>query len=434
MGGIGRGRARNLLIYLALFVFFGALYFNWGLAFGKVGGYTYADALLNADHKRVVRDLTVVAANHDRTDAHPLFVLFLNPVGVLVTRVIGSALVVAVLMNSVAGALCVVLAYAFFRRTGSSGFYAFAFAAILGFSSTHIFFGSTPETWAFAALGVILLFFFAVVAPGRTSAFLPAGIFAAGMLTPNAVPAALAFATGLYKRVSFRFVITKTLIFGLVITGCAAALSIVQKLLYPRSTVFFLPDVYRYEFGAYSPVVKYSGGLGLNYVWARLIDLGGVFFLFNVVAPEAVVRWYSAGGICLPLKPFVDVDLPRLSPLGIAAAVIWVGLIVWAAYSFIRYKETRTPVLIGLLLTLAFNVLFYLFYGTTLYVYAISTAFPLLASIALALRPYDRPGNKTFYVLAGVLSCFLVLELVNNLRFLYQILGAFRDYPFPLAP
>jgi hypothetical protein len=304
-------------------------------------------------------------------------------------------------MNSVAGALCVVLAYAFFRRTGSSGFYAFAFA---------------------------------VVAPGRTSAFLPAGIFAAGMLTTNAAPAALAFATGLYKRVSFRFVITKTLIFGLVITGCAAALSIVQKLLYPRSTVFFLPDVYRYEFGAYSPVVKYSGSLGLNYVWARLVDLGGVFFLFNVVAPEAVVRWYSAGGICLPLKPFVNVDLPRLSPLGIAAAVIWVGLIVWAAYSFIRYKKTRTPVLIGLLLTLAFNVLFYFVYGTALYVYAISTAFPLLASIALALRPYDRPGNKTFYVLAGVLSCLLVLELANNLRFLYQILGAFRDYPLPLTP
>jgi uncharacterized membrane protein len=128
------------------------------------------------------------------------------------------------------------------------------------------------------------------------------------------------------------------------------------------------------------------------------------------------------------------VDLPRLSPLAIAAAVIWVGLIVWAAYSFIRNKETRTPVLIGLLLTLAFNVLFYFFYGTTLYVYAISTAFPLLASIALALRPYDRPGNKTFYVLAGVLSCFLVLELANNVRFLYQILGAFRDYPFPLTP
>jgi hypothetical protein len=360
--------------------------------------------------------------------------LFLNPVGVLLAKGLGSRLTAAVLMNSVVGALCVVVTMAFLRRAGLSELIAVLFAAILGFSSTHISFGSTPETWIFAALAVILLFFLALAAPGRTAAFLPAGIFAAGMLTTNVVPAVFAFAAGLFKRVSFGLVIIRTLIFGVLVTGCAAALSIVQKLLYPRSAVFFLPDAWLGELGAYSPVVKYSGGVGLNYVWARLIDLGGVFFLFNVVALETAVGWYSVGGPCLPLKPFVNVDLPRLGPLGIAAAVIWVGLIIWAAYSFFKHRENRTPVLYGLLAVVAFNLLFYFFYGTTLYVYAICNAFPLLAAVALALRPYGRPGGKTFYVLAAVSSCFVILEAINSLRFMYRILAVFRDYPFPLTP
>lgn len=434
MGGTGGGRFTPLLTYLTLFVFFGGLYVCWGLAIGKVGGYSYLNAALNADHERVIGDLTVVNAYHGRTDVHPLFVLLLNPVGVLFTKAFGSQLTAAVLMNSVAGALCVVMTKAFLRRAGLSELIAVLFAAILGLSSTHIFFGSTPETWIFAAAGVILLFNLAVFTPGSTSRFLPAGIFAAGMCTPNFVPAVIAFGAGVYKSVSFRVVIVKTLIFGFLITGCVAALSIVQKFLYPRSVLFFLPEVYRNELGAYSPVVKYFGGLELSYLWARLGELAGPLFLYNLIAPETVVNWCSAGRFCLPLKPFVDVDLSRLSPLGLVAAAIWVGLIIWAAYSFIKHKENRTPVLIGLLLTLAFGLAFYYFYGTTLYVYAISTAFPLLASVALALRPYDRPGTKAFYVLTGALTCFLFLELVHNVNFLYGIFAVYRDYPFAISP
>jgi hypothetical protein len=434
MGPGGRVRTKDLIIYLSIFVFFGGLYFFWGTAIGEAGGYSYLNAALSADHERVIGDLTTVNTYHGRTAVHPLFVLLLNPLGVLLTRVVGSAQAAAIAMNAAAGATCVLLTYAFLRKTGSSGYYAFAFAATLGFSATHLFFGSTPETWAFAALGVILLFALVPVAPGRTAAFLPAGVFAAGMLTPNLVPAALAFASGLYKRVRFKALIGKTLLFVLLVIACTVALSIVQKALYPRSALFFLPDAWLGELGSYSPVVKSSGYLGLDYVGARLASLGGVFFIFNVVAPEVVVSWHSAGPVCLPLKPFVNAAFPRLEPLGIVAAVIWVGLIIWAAYSFIKHKETRTAVSIGLLLTPAFNVIFYFFYGTTLYVYAISTAFPLVASMALALRPYDRPGTKGFYALAAILYGFLIVEIINNLRFLYQILQVFRGYPFPLTP
>jgi hypothetical protein len=425
---------KTFLLYFILFAFFAGLYFGWGMALGKAGAYQYVDSLLNADHNRVIRDLVSVSGNHDRTDAHPLFVILLNPIGLLLSKGFGSALTAAVLINSVAGALCVILFFAFLRRVGVSAFPATAFAAILGFSATHIFFGSTPETWIFAATGVTLSFFLAFARPGRTAAFLPAGIFAVGMLTTNAVPAVIAFGAGIYKRVSGKILLAKVIFFGLVVTACVAALSVLQKLLYPSSAVFFLPGVYRNEFSAYAPIIRYWGKLGPGYFSARTAELIGVLFVYNVVAPDAVVRWYSAGRYCLPLKPFVNVDLPGLGLLGLVAAAFWLALLVWAAYSFAKHRGNRKPILIGLLLTLAFYVAFYIVYGTTLYVYAINTTFPLLAAAALALGPYDRPGTKRYYALAATLTCFAVLLLINNLYFMWQIYAVFQNYGISASP
>ncbi len=399
---------------------------------GKAGAYTHLSALLKADHGRVIRDLTEVNVDHSRTDVHPLFVLILNPLGVVLARALGSRLIAAVLMSSTAGALCVVMARAFLGRAGLSGFHATAFAAILGFSATHIFFASTPETWIFAAAGVILLYLLAVWAPGSTSRFLPAGVFALGMATPSLVPAAIAFAAGIYKRVSFKFLLAKTALFGVLVTACAAVLSLGQKLLYPSSTIFFLPGVYRAELGSYSPIIKYFNDLSLGYVLARLGKLAGVLFLYNFIAPVTVTTWYSAGEYCLPRKPFVELDIPRLTPLGTVAAAFWVGLIILGGYSFVKNRESRQPILFALLLTFAFYFVFYSFYGTALYIYAISSTFPLLASLALALRRYGRPGAKGFYALGGFLVCFLILEAGSNIYFLSRILAAFRDYPFPM--
>gem|GEM_PF-843591 len=435
MGGTYTGvRTKALVTYVVLFIFFGTLYFSLGTALGRVAGFAHLNFLLNADHERVITDLTDATANHDRTDVHPLFVLFLNPVGVLLTRGLGSRLAAALVMNSAAGALCVVMTKSFLRRAGLSEFSAFLFAAILGLSATHIFFGSTPETWIFAAAGVILLFNLAVFAPGNTSRFLPASVFAFGMVTTNLVVAAVAYAAGMWKRITFKTLLVRTAVFGVFVAVCAAALSVVQKLLYPGSAIFILPEIYRLEIGSYSPIVKYFNGLTGAYLLARLAKLAAVFIIYTVVAPATVVRWYSAGEFCLPLKPYVNVDLSRLGAPGFVAAAFWVALIVWGAYSIIKNKENRTPVLFGLLLTLAFYLAFYFFYGTTMYVYAISTAFPLLGSVALALRPYDRPGTKVFYVLGGTLTCFLLLELVNNVNFLYRIFVVYRDYPFPISP
>jgi len=421
-------------VYVVFFLFFWALYFGWGMAIGKAGGYTYLNALFNADHSRVIGDITAVSAYHGRTDVHPLFVLFLNPVGLVITKLSASPLVTAVAVNSLVGALGIVGAKAFFRRAGLGPVFAGIFAAILGFSSTHLLFGSTPETWTFAAAGVILLFLLSLYRGGRFLYFVPAGVFATGMVTTNLAHAVISFASGAAKRFSAWGMAWRSAALAAAVAAATAALSFVQKLIYPGTTLFFLPEVYRHEFGTYAPVVAGLGDITWGAALARAGKLVTHLFLYNVVAPRTLVRWFSAGEYCLPMKPFVDIDTSTLGPLGCASAVLWVILILGAAYAAVKNREIRRPVFWGLCASVLFNIVFFFFYGSAIFIYSISSTFPLIAAVALALGPYESRGSRRFREVCAFLLLFLAVEIINNINLLYSILDAFRSYPYPLSP
>jgi hypothetical protein len=424
----------NRSVYICYLLFFWALYFGWGIAVAKAGGYTYLNALYDADNSRVIGDMTAVAAYHGRTDVHPLFVLIFNPVGVVLAKLTGSSVITAVLINSLAGALCVVGALAFLRRAGLGLFFAGSFAAILGFSSTHLFFGSTPETWIFGAAGVILLFLLSLYRGGRFRFFLPAGVFATGMVTTNIAYAAIAFAAGLAKKVRLWKVAWRSALFTASVAAATAILSIIQKWLYPGTTLFFLPEVYIHEFRSYAPIVAGIRGLTFGTVFSRVGQLITHFFIYNVVAPGTLVRWFSAGEYCLPLKPFVKLDVTAPGPLGIASAVLWVVLIIGAVCAAARNRGVREPAFWGLVVCIAFNLAFYFFYGSILFIYSISSTFPLVAVVALALRPYSQRGSFHYREIRGFLVLFLAVEIINNMNLLYSTVRAFRDYPYPLSP
>lgn len=401
---------------------------------GKAGGYTYLNALFNADHSRVIGDMTAVAAYHGRTDVHPLFVLLFNPMGVVLRKLTGSSLFTAVSVNSLAGALGVVGAMAFFRRAGLGPVFAGIFAAILGFSSTHLLFGSTPETWIFAAAAVILLFLLSLYGRGRFLFFVPAGVFAAGMVTTNIAHAVIAFAAGLTKKFRVWGVVLRSALLGASVVALTAILSVFQKLIYPGTTLFFLPDVYGKEFGTYAPVVAGIGDLTFGAVLSRVGKLVTHLFIYNVVAPRTLVRWFSAGEYCLPLKPFVDLDTATLGPLGTASAALWVIIIVGGIYAAARNRGSREPVFWGLVASVFFNFVFFFFYGSAIFIYSISSTFPLIAAVALALRPYAHRGSARFREICAILTLFLIVEIINNFNLLYRTLNAFRGYPFPLSP
>jgi hypothetical protein len=304
----------------------------------------------------------------------------------------------------------------------------------LGFSSTHLVFGSTPETWIFAAAGMILLFLLALYRGGRFLYFVPTGVFATGMVTTNFAHALIAFAAGIAKRASSWGVVWRSAALAASVAAATVVLSIAQKLIYPGTTAFFLPDVYRRELGSYAHVATGLAGVTWDAALSRVAKLVTHLFIYNVVAPGAVVRWFSAGEYCLPMKPFVDLDPATLGPLGWTSAVLWATLVLGGVYAAVRNRDVRRPIFYGLWASILFNFVFFFFYGSAIFIYSVSSTFPLVAAAALALRPYERPGSVRYRGICAFLLVFLAVEIINNLSLLYRALYAFRSYPFPLSP
>jgi len=420
---------RTLIISASLLVTFWALYAALGIALASTTVLNYMDAMFGADVERVVYDLTALGSDHSYTTMHPLFVLFFNPIGYLLAAALSSQVDAAVLINSFFGGLCVVAARAFFRKAGLKELHAVAFAAALGLSSAHMFFGSVPETWIFTACGLIVLFLLAVVRPGRLSWFVPAGVFSLGMLTTGFFQGLIAYSSGLRRKPGLGVALKKLAAFAASVLLVAAALSFLQKLLYPSSRLFFLPASWGDSLTWYLWRLGQPAELGI-----RALRLVSYHFLFNIFAPGAKVGTITSGKALVPDIPYVSFDAGSGGVLFFAGAAVWLALAASALYAYIKWFRGRPRVLDGLALCVAFNFILFTYYGSgELFLYTPAWTFLVLAWLAVSLRPVlDAPG-KAARVLGALVVALPVLELANNLVFLRKVIAVYDAAMLPLA-
>jgi len=402
---------------------------SFGLSFRSTIAYKYISLLFEADHSRVIEELTDPRGYHERTNAHPIFVLVFNTPGRALTALTRSSATAAVILNSFFGALAIVFAERFFVARGMDGKRAIAFAVVLGLSATHLVFGSTPETWVFAAFGIILLFYLAVKKPGKWGWFLPAGVFAAGMVTTNLIPTAIAFGAGLFGRRRARGVIIRVVAFVAAITGILVALAFLQKQFYPTAGLFFAPSTFAYELNHYVPIYVHRNDYGTGDYFVRALQTIGYTLLFNVVAPAIKVAWRSVGEYCLPLGPAVAVDPPRFSPIGYAAAAAWLSALLYGAFVIIRRRLWRDNIIAGCLLVLAANFVMFYIYGSVPFLYSSVSTFSAVTALALTADQETRLNPRAAIWILPAVGVFALLLALNNFGFIYGAYAVFRDLP-----
>src|SRR4051812_33385081 len=108
---------RRILPFALVGCIFWAGYFWIGSAMARRNLFVN-DLFFNSDTARIARDMTVAAADHRRSNVHPLFILFVNPAGVAASWITGSTTTGAVLLNSFTGGLSVALAGIFLLEAG----------------------------------------------------------------------------------------------------------------------------------------------------------------------------------------------------------------------------------------------------------------------------------------------------------------------------
>jgi hypothetical protein len=378
--------------------------------------FAYLDQLFDADVPSRIIDITRFAGPHHRTQYHPLFVLLLNPAGVLLRTLLRAFEVeqagrlAAILLCAAAGALGVVAFFRLLRGNGLEVLTAAAWSAVFGLSASQAFFSVFPESWVFSTLALLLLF----GGEGRPLARVASGVLAFGMAVTNVVAVALAPPPGgdAERRSSLR----ARAVFVLGVVAVAAGLSVVQTVVYTDAAPFWGVS-----------------GLGrddrLSFVWprhprdvvARVSELVPYFLEWNLAAPRTVTQRDESR---------TAVDFPRGAwprPAGGFHAALWGALVAAAIVRAARTGSWRRPLVAALALwTLALAAL-HLVFGTSLFLYSGQWTFAVLALAALGI---GTPDDKGRHALRAALVALAALQVATNGALFLEIARAF---PSPWA-
>jgi hypothetical protein len=403
-------RAKAILARVALFVAVAAVYFGIGMAFIETQVFSNDADLFDADMRRVVHDIARRDGVHYRTKVHPLFVLFFNPIGVFLKTWMVRPRAVAVLLNAAAAALGVVLFRELLIRLGMKPGRAGLWTAVFALSASQVFFGVFPETFAFSAAGLLLLFVtFSAKTPSRLGVFL-SSLVAFGITTVNLVASLLLSILRQPPGTPPRRAVGRAITLGAAVVAAAVALSLVQKAYAPSTEVFFLPSSLAEE-ATYTSRPQSVGAAAV-----RAGDLVRSALFTSLAASALAIR-----------RP---ADLPPVTRFGgwsVASAIhalVWLALLLGGARAW-RLRQWRgQPLVRALVLWVAFNLALYSFYGTTFFLYSGQWTFAVLALAASALE--DGLSDRHRRASAIALLALVSLQLWTNGALLLELHRLYR--------
>lgn len=405
----GRRRVGEPVARLLLFLAFAALFLGVGIAFVSTRVYVEEADLFDADIRRVVHDLARSGGPHLRSKVHPLFVLFLNPLGVLLNGVIGRPRPAALLLNAGAAALGVVLFRELLIRLGVGRGGSTLWSVVFGLSASQLFFGAFPETYSFSGASLLLLFV-AFAAPRPSSArCLGAALVSFGVTTTNLVAGVLLAWLRPPEGTRRYPPLARAAGFGCVVVAMAACLSLVQKRIAPATTLFFLPSSFSEE-ASYVALPRDAASF-----LRRAGDVTGSLLFTSLAAPGLHVEWPEGQ------PPMVRFGAWRLASWPHAA--LWVALLLAGVWGLLR-RGRPNPLVRALLLWIAFNLGLHFLYGEALFLYSCHWTFAVLAVTAVGVEAgcpvRARPAVPALLTVMAGLQAWANGSLLVELHGLYR--------------
>ena len=358
---------------------------------------------------------------HDVNRAvHPLVLLTLRPITSFVRLFLAdkwylAPMIVVAAMNG----LSVFMGWLFVKRATQKSSYAFLFAVMLGTTAAHLLFGSLTETYVFGMTSLVLFVVLVQADEKRFSVLVPAGLLVFGVTVTNIAQSMII----LFFKKTFNF--WRLVYYGMIVLTISIALTALVSVLYPgNQTFFFVPADLAFE-GRFSKPI-YQGPM--ERVVERAGVVGRTIFLYGMVAPtplESVARKNTD-----PLTEYKTFDYREhikawYNGAAYVPLVLWLILLAGAFFQFLKNVRTssHTPLMLGLLASIAFNFLLHMNYGTELFLYSTFWTYLLIFFTALALAKFA--GSRWFEI---VLAVFVVMLMINNGWFILVILRGLNPY------
>ena len=408
IAGFLQQNATDVVVGLALFVGFWAVYFLLGQAYRAMPGYDERiNIFFGADHLDALKGWV---PNHKGT--HPLVLLVVVPAGWILGLVFGSYTLSMIVFAATAGSSTVTLLYALIRRLTEKMPVAAASAVFFGFSMSQLVFGCIPETYQLATLSLLPSYFLTWLCLKTRKLYyrwwIAAGVATFSITITNTVQTALCLAVVLLATERSRKSIQTYIKFVAWVSLIGFLLSLLQKLLIPEARLFFSLDVYSHE-------MQYISNLLLDRPLRVVGEIFKTFFFYSWIGQFPIATEFEAG---IRLKMVYYKASLDYGWSGVFAALFWLGLFLRGVWHGLSQPRSRMLALaIGS--CVAFNMALHAVYGTReLFLYTPHFAFAVL------LLCLNRSGtNSTFAVVAWWVLA--ILTAINNLAVVREMLNVF---------
>jgi hypothetical protein len=409
---------RTLLAGIWLFVFFFCFYFTASFLLSQINFFKLDDVVFEIDFLRAINDIVSFSAEHGRTSVHPLYVLIINPLGCFLKVLFHSDIVAAMLINSFYGAFAVLFVFLIFFLFGRDHVNSILLSCLFGFSMSQLVSSTLPHTSSLATFTLLLTYTLFLVSLKEKKLFfwvwVLAGILSFGITATNIMQTLICFGVCVFvtkRNEKIKLSLWSSFFsFIFLVVIISALLSIIQKIVYPSSRLFFLPKSYLDE-------LQYASSLIVHQPFLVTAQILKHFFLVNIVSPKLSV--FTLAGYSAPAV--------TLSNSGEYYLIGWVAVLLWL-FVFLKgilkmYMNINRELFfyIGIFLSLAFNFVFHASYGIAekgrIELLSYTGNFTFLVLLLLAGYSFSNKISEK-----AILAGLVILTFCNNIYIMKQLL------------
>jgi hypothetical protein len=426
---LGEGKAfsiknKKTVTFLCIFLFFlfFCIYLQYSTIFVNLTVFNGDNHLFQIDARRVIGDMSILNSNHYRTIVHPIFVLLINPIGLMINSWLNDPVKSAILLNSIFGSLGVVLGFLFFINYSKNIITSFFLTLFFGFSASQLFLSVIPDSSSLAICSLILTYIIFLLSLQKKKLNFPiwilVGIFSFGVTITNFTQTLICFCIACFflfkddKKIRILYRIAFYTPSVILIVGF---LSILQKFIYPSSEYFF-------SINTFSGEIQYASLLIFQKPITVIVELIRSFLLVNYIAPTPTIFQPQT---ILPYLTFAH-DW-NFSILGYLTLFYWIILLICGVLSIFRKKE-NSLIFIGISLCILFNFCLHSFYGISsdgieLFLYSGNFTFLILTALC------SFSLSKIFSVKLA-LGVLVILSVINNISVMNKTTTIFQSALF----
>ncbi len=407
---------RRLLMFFTAFLFyvFGGLCISYQVTFSK-------NIFFGADNARAFLDLTDIQYSHYRIKVHPLFPLLTETVTLLVDGAVNYPAMSVILVESFCGALSVCLFDAIMEQQSVGKPLRNLFSGIYAFSFSTIIFSTVPETFVFAATGLLGFWYFVSVSARQKGVFTLQekvllvffGVLCCGITLTNYVFYLLGILYLLSCRYSFKEAVKSFFRIQLLNTGILIFACLFQKFVWNQCPLFWdslLEGMINPESFEETRYMNWDFNILKTKQWLKQT------LLCPLISPTVLLHnpktddfQISFGGYSEDLKVFLLCFL-------ILQAFC---LIIWLIKILKQYNHGRDGYAVYLLTAYLGNLILHYIYGFyQTFIFSQHYLFYILLATAFALSGMKNLMLKR-YATVGF-SVFLLVEGINNIKRFFQ--------------